>query len=144
MNAVELINKIKSIALTQKPCKSFFSGDVYDNWNSAEVAFGSIDVGISNITNLDNRSTYTLIIYYGDRLLQDKSNSNELITDGVNTIQSVLNILNTIDFINVQEPVIYTPFEQQFMDYLAGVYCQVDIVTDSAIGECAVDEYTNS
>ena len=35
----------------------------------------------------------------------------------------------------------YTPFEQQFMDYLAGVYATVEITTESPIGLCSIDNY---
>ena len=35
----------------------------------------------------------------------------------------------------------YTPFEQQFMDYLAGVYATVEITTESPIGLCSIDKY---
>lgn len=141
MNVNELIHKIKEVALSQQTVNSVYDGDVYTSWNSAEVKYASVNIGIQDISNNGNFTTYNVVLYYGDRLLQDKSNVNSIYTDGTNTLQSIINILNTIDMVDIQEPVTYTLFEQKFMDYLAGVYCQIQITTDSMIGNCSLDEY---
>lgn len=140
MNVKELIYKISEIALTQEPVKSVYNGDVYENWNSAETKYGSFNIGLQNISYGGNLCTYTFILYYGDRLLQDKSNVNAIYSDGVNVIQSVINILNDT-YADISEDVTYTPFEQKFMDYLAGVYAQVNITVESPIGICSMDVY---
>ena len=136
MNAVELINKLKQSFNTP----SVYDGDVYENWNSTEVKYSSINISIENINYNSNVCTYTILFYYGDRLLQDKSNFNAIITDGVNTIQSVINNLNNEYIFNVEDSIDYTIFEQKFNDYLAGVYCRVMITTDSTIGICSIEE----
>lgn len=141
MNTRELINTIKKVSLTQTPVKSVYDGDVYEVWNSSEINFGSMNIGLQNITYDNNLCTYTFVIYYGDRLLQDKSNVNNIYTDGVNAIQSVLNILNEEYRIDISENIRYIPFQQEFMDYLAGVYATVDMTTDSTIGLCSIDKY---
>ena len=141
MNINELIHKVKEVALSQQTVNSVYDGDVYTNWNSAEAKYASVNIGIQDISNDGNLTTYSVVLYYGDRLLQDKSNVNSVWTDGTNTLQSIINILNTIDMIDITEPVTYTLFQQQFMDYLAGVYCQIQITTDSMIGNCSLDEY---
>ena len=50
MNVNELIHKICEIALSQDTIKSVYNGDVYDNWNSAEVNYGSLNIGLQKIT----------------------------------------------------------------------------------------------
>ena len=140
MNIVQLINKIKEISLNHKTVNSCYDGDVYDNWNSSEINYPSVNIGLQNIRNNDYNSTFSLILYYGDRLLQDKSNVNSVITDGVNTLQSVVNNLNEIGNTNIEGDVLYTPFEQKFNDYLAGVYVQLNIQTDNLIGICSMEE----
>lgn len=141
MNTIEIINKIKEVALSQATVSSVYDGDVYTNWDSAEVKFASVNVGIQEISNDNNLTTYSVVLYYGDRLLQDKKNVNSIYTDGVNTLQSIVNILNTLDMVDIQEPITFIPFEQKFMDYLAGVYAQVNITTDSTLGYCSLDNY---
>lgn len=141
MNVNELINRIYEIALSQQTVMSVYNGDVYENWNKAEANYGSFNIGLRNITYNGNFATYSFILYYGDRLLQDKRNNNSIYTDGVNVIQSVINILKQTGEADIPENVIYTPFEQKFMDYLAGVYAEVEITVDSPIGLCEMDSY---
>lgn len=144
MNVNQLVNIIKEVALTQTHVKTVYDGDVYENWNSAEAKYGSMNIGLQSIVYNGNQVTYTFIIYYGDRLLQDKSNVNSIYTDGFNAIQSVVNILNREYMLDIiDEGITYTPFEQRFMDYLAGVYAQVEITTDSELGLCGMDNYEN-
>lgn len=141
MNVRELTNIIKEVSLTQTPIKSVYDGDVYEVWDNSEVNFGSLNFGLQNISYDSNLCTYTFIFYYGDRLLQDKSNVNEIYTDGINAIQSVLNILNEQYRVDIPESINYIPFQQQFCDYLAGVYATVEISTESTIGLCSIDDY---
>ena len=140
MNVNQITDKIKEIAISLETVNSVFDGDVYDNWNSSKIKYGSFNVGLQNVSNDGNLCTYTFVFYYGDRLTQDKSNSNSIYSDGVNTIQSVINVLNYMQF-DISEQINYTPFEQKFMDYLAGVYATVNIVTSSSLGFCNMDDY---
>lgn len=140
MNVNQITDKIKEIAISLETVNSVFEGDVYDNWNSSEIKYGSFNVGLQNVSNDGNLCTYTFVFYYGDRLTQDKSNANSIYSDGVNTIQSVINVLNYMQF-DISEQINYTPFEQKFMDYLAGVYATVNIVTSSSLGFCNMDDY---
>ena len=140
MNVNQIIDKIKEIAISLETVNSVFEGDVYENWNSTEIKYGSFNVGLQNVINDGNLCTYTFVFYYSDRLTQDKSNANSIYSDGVNTIQSLINVLNYMQF-DISEQINYTPFEQKFMDYLAGVYATVNIVTSSSLGFCNMDDY---
>ena len=61
MNVIELINKIKEVALSQGTVNSVYDGDVYTNWNSAEVKYGSVNIGLKEISNDGNFTTYTFV-----------------------------------------------------------------------------------
>lgn len=141
MNTIELINKIKEVAFSQKTVNSVYDGDVYTNWNSSTVKYGSVNIGIEAVRVEGQLAYHDLILYYGDRLLQSDTNSNNIYVDGINTLQSIINLLNTIDYVNIDAPVTYTPFNQSFADYLAGVYCRVTITTDSSLGMCSLDDF---
>ena len=135
-NIVELINTIKKIAVFQTLIQSAYDGDVYANWNSAEIKYASFNVGLQSVTYENNLMTYTLVLYYGDRLLQDKSNANQIYTDGINSLQSIINFLNRASNVEIAGSVVYTPFEQNFADYLAGVYTTIELTTNSSLGTC--------
>lgn len=144
MNVVEIIDTIKKIALYQNFIRSAFDGDVYDNWNNGtEVRYGSFNIGLQNITYSNNLVTYSLVMYYGDRLTQDKTNANQIYTDGVNALQSIINFLNKASNVEVSGDIIYTPFEQKFMDYLAGVYTTIELTTESQLGTCYDSLFTS-
>lgn len=135
-NVVELMNIIKKIAMFQTLIQSAFDGDVYANWNSAEIKYASFNVGLQSVTYNNNLMTYSLILYYGDRLLQDKTNVNQIYTDGINALQSIVNFLNKASNVEISDEIIYTPFEQNFADYLAGVYTTINLTTGSSLGTC--------
>lgn len=142
MNTIEVIKEMSDIAIQIPQVKKVSDGDVYTNWNSGEIEYGSINIAISNITKQEQTLTYTIYLYYGDRLLQDKSNYTNICTDA----EYVLNlIINTLEG-EVEEPYDITFFEQQFADYLAGGYVIFNYTVDSNIGECELDftkpEYT--
>lgn len=140
MNVNEIINIIKEVALEQ-PIESVYDGDVYEMWNSAEAKYGSVNIGLQSMTYNDQNITYTFVLYYGDRLMQDKTNANSIYTDGIRILQSILNTLSEKHDIIVQDSIIYTPFQQKFMDFLAGVYVQVDLTTDSELGLCGISDF---
>lgn len=141
MNVNEIINRIRTIAIQQPGVYSVYDGDVYESWNSAEAKYGSVNIGLQNVTYDSNLVTYTVVLYYGDRLLQDKRNVNSIYTDGVRILQSTINTLNQMDNVDISTTPIYTPFEQKFMDYLAGVYTTIDIECESELGLCNIENY---
>ena len=141
MNIIELTNIIKDYAISLRACNSVTEGDVHFNLNSNEIQYGNVNIYVESVTNEEYQSVYTVILYYTDRLLQDKSNSSRIYTDGFYTLQSIINYLNKQDYIDIDEEVNYTPFEEQFADYLAGLYTQVDIRTINNIGICNMDNY---
>ena len=139
MNYIELLNRIKAVAGTL--AESVYDGDVYENWNSAEVKYSSINIALENVTADGFNTTYHFVLYFGDRLLQDKSNANFLITDGVQALQILINTLNNEEEINIDGEIEYYPIVQEFADYLAGVYCDVDITVSSSLGLCELGDF---
>ena len=133
MSSVELMETIKRIALHQIVIQSAFDGDAYLNWNSSEIRYGSFNVSLRDITYNGNLTTYSLVLYYGDRLLQDGSNTNQIYTDGINALQSIINLLNRASNVEIEDDIRYTPFIQTFADYLAGVYTTINLTTEMEV-----------
>ena len=107
MSSVELMETIKRIALHQIVIQSAFDGDAYLNWNSSEIRYGSFNVSLRDITYNGNLTTYSLVLYYGDRLLQDGSNANQIYTDGINALQSIINLLNRASNVEIEDDIRY-------------------------------------
>lgn len=138
MNYIGLLKNIEEVALKLNTVNSFYDGDVYNNWNNQEVKYGSINVGLESTTRTDNTVIYNVIIYYADRLLQDKSNKNSIWVDANNTITSIINGIDNSIF--YEGPLNIVPFEQKFADYLAGGYLRIGLEVNFDLGECDLDE----
>lgn len=140
MNQIDLINKIKDIALSTKYVNSVYDIDVYTAWNIANVRYGSVVVNIESI-NYDveySKVTYNILAYYGDRLLQDNSNVLEVQSDANNVFYYIMNKLYNEYDINIEGVGVITPFSQKFADLLAGSYIRFSVETNCDIDNCTI------
>ena len=136
MNIVQLNNFIEKIVSCTEVVKSFYTDSVYECWNAEEVKYGSISFCITKTQMRERTMTYDAIIYYGDRLLEDKSNRNAIWSDATQVIQSIIGTVNGVDGeITISYPYNLTLFEQKFADELAGAYAEISIEVEG-IGEC--------
>ena len=136
MNIVQLNNFIEKIVSCTEIVKSFYTNSVYECWNTEEVKYGSISFCITKTQMRERTMTYDAIIYYGDRLLEDKSNRNAIWSDATQVIQSIIGTVNSVDGeITISYPYNLTLFEQKFADELAGAYAEISIEVEG-VGEC--------
>ena len=127
MNFQNFYDTIKQIALNTKTVESFYEGDVYTNWNSLNVTYGSFDVNINFIRRINNFDIVNVSFYFGDKLKNDSSNLFQVQTDGFRVIMNVINHLKENYEIEDFEDIQIHPFFQQFSDILAGCYADVNI-----------------
>ena len=127
MNFQNFYDTVKQIALNTKKVESFYEGDVYTNWNSLNVTYGSFDVNINFIRHSGGYDVVNVSFYFGDKLKNDSSNVFEAQTDGFRVIMNVINHLKDEYEIEDFDEVQIHPFFQQFSDILAGCYCDVNI-----------------
>ena len=85
----------------------------------------------------NNTAEYTALLYYGDRLLQDGSNKNQIWSDSNEVLQSIVGTvnMNSDGNITISYPYDITHFEQKFADNLAGAYAQL-VITVTGVDEC--------
>ena len=127
MNFQNFYDTVKQIALNTKTVESFYEGDVYTNWNSLNVTYGSFDVNINFIRHSGGYDVVNVSFYYGNKLFNDSSNVFQVQSDGYNAIINVINHLREDFEIEDYGEVQIHPFFQQFSDILAGCYCDVNI-----------------
>ena len=138
MNITSLLNNIKEIAGNVHTVRSVYDGDVYTIWNTGEIKYASFVVSIKNVQRSGNTRSYSILLYYGDRLMSDCSNRIGIWDDATNTLQSVLNKLSNLDCVVGDYTVIL--FEQKFLDLLAGGYVEVNIEVEDELGECEMND----
>ena len=139
MNVSNLFRIVKDIASKVKTVRSVYDGDVYSIWNTEEVKYASFVVALNSAGKQDNTRVYNLILYYGDRLMQDNSNRNSIVDDAMNTLQTVINKLNSYDSLYCEDYTFH-PFEQKFLDYVAGAYVELTITSEDELGHCDIND----
>ena len=127
MNFQNFYDTVKQIALNTQKVESFYEGDVYTNWNSLNVTYGSFDVNINFIRHSGGYDVVNVSFYFGDKLKNDSSNLFQVQTDGFRVIMNVIGHLKDEYEIEDFEDIQIHPFFQQFSDILAGCYCDVNI-----------------
>lgn len=141
MSINTLLRTIKTIAAQIKTVRSAYDGDVYTIWNTGEIKYASFVVSVASAQRQDNMKAYNLVLYYGDRLIQNNSNRNAIFDDATNTLQSVINKLTSTDEIQCEDYTIRY-FEQKFGDDLAGAYVELVLYTEDELGECSINDVT--
>ena len=127
MNFQNFYDTVKQIALNTQKVESFYEGDVYTNWNSLNVTYGSFDVNINFIRHSGGYDVVNVSFYFGDKLKNDSSNLFQVQTDGFRVIMNVINHLKDEYEIEDFEDIQIHPFFQQFSDILAGCYADLNI-----------------
>ena len=127
MNFQSFYDTIKQIALNTLTVESFYIVDVYTNFNSLNINYGSFDVNINYIRRVGNFNIVNCSFYYGGKLKNDSSNLFEIQSNGYNVIINVINHLKENFEIEDVEDIQIFPFWQQFADILAGCYADVNI-----------------
>ena len=127
MNFQNFYDTVKQIALNTQKVESFYEGDVYTNWNSLNVTYGSFDVNINFIRHSGGYDVVNVSFYFGDKLKNDSSNLFQVQTNGFRVIMNVIGHLKENYEIEDFEYIQIHPFFQQFSDILAGCYCDVNI-----------------
>ena len=86
MNFQNFYDTVKQIALNTQKVESFYEGDVYTNWNSLNVTYGSFDVNINYIRRSGGYDVVNVSFYFGYKLKNDSSNLFKVQTDGFRVI----------------------------------------------------------
>lgn len=138
MNQLELIKAVKEASLSLKTVHTFTNGDVYELWNNGNIKYGAVNLAIDEIQVNDDTITYSVILYFADRLLQDDENNNNIQLDGSIVLEAILSLLQDNYPIIVEKPYSFIPFTQQFADYLGGVYVRCNLTTSNSIDICSL------
>ena len=136
---------VKVFALNTQNVESYYIGDVYNNWNSLNVKYGSFDININYIRRVDGNDVLNVSMYFAQKLKNDSSNVFEAQSVGFNVIMNVINHLKEEYELDDYEEIQVYPFWQQFSDILAGAYADVNIyVPVDDIGENYDKEQSSS
>ena len=127
MNLYDVLNKLNDIANKHKLISEYHNGDVYRIMNSAKNTYPVVVFTVDMLQNYEDYSTLNAYMYFIDRLTDDEDNKINIQTNGINTINDIINKLCEVNEISVQRPLQYTFFTEKFGDMCCGVYANVSI-----------------
>ena len=140
MNFIQILRKLEAYSLSLPYVNSTNLGDIYEFLNgNMGVKYASVNIDITSSTRNDNLITYSVYLYYVDRLVEDKSNWMEVKTTAEQVLNSIVNYAAEIGDVDDGWTINY--FEQQFADYCAGGYVQFNLEVPNVMGDCLIDEY---
>lgn len=136
MNSKELTEIILQTASACPLVHSVGCGDVYDELNNiGHNEYGHFNAVVESATKGTNLTRYDVVMYFADRLTQDKKNSLSVQVDGYTAIITTLNkLLDSADIEIGEYSVNY--FEQKFADYCAGAWARVQISAQDDLSAC--------
>ena len=139
-NFIQILKKLETYSLSLPYVNSTNTGDIYEYLNGKpNVKYASVNIDINQSTRNDNLITYSVYLYYVDRLVEDKSNWMEVKTTAEQVLNSIVNYAAEIGDVDDGWTINY--FEQQFADYCAGGYVQFNLEVPNVMGDCLIDEY---
>ena len=139
MNLTQLSKNIDTAFERVGYVNSVLTGDPYERWNNKEVKYVSACYALESSDSDENITTYSLIIYAADRLLEDASNTVQSFDICQTAIEVMLNFLTDSgkeDKLWIEDIRTYTPFVQKFADNLAGVYVRTKIKVRNTLNLC--------
>lgn len=129
MNILQLNDVLHTLCMKVPTVNSYYSQDVYEAWNTSEVKYASMAFNLMNTLQTDTTRNFEGVIYYADRLTEDKSNQLHIFADADNAISGVLfNLEDSSDdgeFSISDFQIMH--FKQNFADFLAGGYAHITI-----------------
>ena len=140
MNFIQILKKLEVYSLSLPYVHSANLGDIYEYLNGKpNVKYAAVNIDINQSTRNDNLISYSVYLYFVDRLVEDKSNWMEIKTTAEQVLNSIVNYAAEIGDVDDGWTINY--FEQQFSDYCAGGYVQFNLEVPNEIGDCLIDEY---
>lgn len=136
MTLIDVVNNFKDIAIQQHNINYVGDGDIYSLNNLPNLDYGVFYVTQTNHTQSEDTISYTLTLFYVDRLFTDHSNRLQIQSNAIITLANIINIFAETYDVEVGYDINYTTFIQRFTDECSGAFCNVTITVDNNIGLC--------
>lgn len=137
MKLIEIINIIIDTAKSLPNIGTIYEGSVYDLNALPNVRYSTIVITQGEHSVNDNYSDFNFKIFYVDKLMNDESNRLQIQSNGMLILQNLINkIQNDNDEIECGA-LRFTTFTHKFADNCAGVWANVNIITNNSLNHCS-------
>ena len=131
MNLIQIYEYVGGIAKGMTNVNQYTEGDIYEKWNATEIKYATINCAIESVEDYDTYKVYNAVLYYGDRLVENRSNRWQVQTEGVRILGNIVRYFKDTDGMDVDGVVECRVFAQKFADWLAGAWCRVRIMVSA-------------
>lgn len=127
MTLYETIKKLEEIALAQHAVEQVVANDVFRLNTLPDAKYG-VFAWVQRQHQLSgDLHHFRFYLYYVDRLTEDKGNEVEVQSTGVEVLTAIVRGMEEIG-IGTDGDVMFTTFNQRFMDECAGTWCEVSFI----------------
>lgn len=133
-NLYTLIEYIKKISLKHPIVNTFFIDRYAIIGNASDIKFPCVTLLQRQHTISSTFNTFNFTLLYADRLTEDRDNSIEIQSTGIDVLNEILNYLSYE--LNISQPFIVNTFNNQYADLCSGAVVDVSIAVPNVIGEC--------
>lgn len=132
MNLEQLIAKVGDYAITHKLVNWYAGGaNVYDINNGEIRDYAVVYFSpTGNHTVTENITTFSVTVYYIDRLIDDSSNDTQIFSTGIEVLKQIIRGISDIeDVLGISDSYTITNFTETFKmaDKCAGAYATLEI-----------------
>ena len=139
MTLFELINKLKTIAISKPNINYVCDGDVYTLNSLPNIDYSVFFITQNDHSIYQDTITYNLNLFYIDRISDSEDNVLNIQSDGILQLTNIINTLVFSEDVDVEGEITFVPFIQRFADQCAGVYCTVRFVCNNNLGSCSYE-----
>lgn len=139
MTLFEIINKLKTIAISKPNINYAGDGDVYTLNSLPNIDYSVFFVTQNDHSIESDTITYNLNLFYIDRISDSEDNTLNIQSDGMLQLTNIINTLVFSEDVDVDGEINFVPFIQRFADQCAGVYCTVRFIVDNSLGSCSYE-----
>lgn len=132
MTLQDILNKVSMYAKKEQTVNCSLAGRSIYEINPATITnYGLVFTSpTGNHSWNENLTTYTLTLFYMDRLLEDSSNDITIFSASIETLKDIIKALRKdSDIVDVSDTVDFISFTEteKMSDRLAGSYCTIEI-----------------
>ena len=136
MTLYDIVTAFKNIAKKQPNINYVNDGDIYSLNSIPNLEYGVFFVTQSNHSQNEDTISYTLTLYYIDRLNADGSNTLQIQSNAIMALNNIINNFNQLYDVEIEYNINYTTFVHRFQDDCGGAFANVTIITDNELGVC--------
>ena len=129
MSLYEVVERLKTIALTQPNIRTALEGDIYNLNTNPSVVYDVFNLTQGQHRESEDYDFYVFNLFYVSRLTDEYNNRLQIQSIGKSVLSNIIRLFceqTDIDFPDDTQ-LTFNTFTEKFVDICGGVYCNVTL-----------------